>query len=101
MAGILPQTIITAMVSPIALDNARTTEAKIPDNDFFITTFLVVCHLVAPSDIEASLRSCGTAEKISTKRLTIIGRTITHSTSEAVIREYPVTGIRIRIPQTP
>ena len=57
MAGMLPQTIITAMVSPMALDNARTTEAKIPGKDFLITTFFVVCHLVAPSDIDASLRS--------------------------------------------
>ena len=57
MAGMLPQTIITAIVSPIALDNARTTEAKIPGKDFLITTFFVVCHLVAPSDIDASLRS--------------------------------------------
>ena len=92
---------MTAIVSPIALDNANTTAAKIPDIDFFSTTLLVVCHWVAPNDIDASLRSCGTDEKISTNRLTMIGRTITQSTSEAVRREYPVTGISSRIPQTP
>lgn len=35
---------MTAIVSPIALDNANTTAAKIPDIDFLNTTLLVVCH---------------------------------------------------------
>ena len=44
-------------VSPIALDNASTTAANIPDNDLRSTTRLVVCQVVAPNDIDASLRS--------------------------------------------
>ncbi len=43
-----PQTISTAIVSPNALDKARTVAAIIPGNDFLRMTFFAVCHFVAP-----------------------------------------------------
>jgi len=38
----------TAIVSPKALDNARTVAAIMPETDFLRITFFTVCHLVAP-----------------------------------------------------
>ena len=76
-----PHTIRTAIVSPKALDRARTTAAIIPENDFLRITFLTVCHLVAPIDNEASVISTGMERNTSTIMLIRRGIIITASTT--------------------
>ena len=68
------------MVSPKALDTANITAAKIPGKVLRKITCLLVCHLVAPNESEASLNSRGTAEKISTNKLMSKGNIITPNT---------------------
>ena len=50
-----PVTIITAIVSPIALPNPRMIAADTPDMAAGKTTFMVVSHLEAPIASDASL----------------------------------------------
>ena len=55
MMAEFPVTIITAMVSPMALPTPRMIAAEIPEMAAGTTTFVVVSHLVAPMARDASL----------------------------------------------
>ena len=48
-------------VSPMARESAKITPVKIPGNAAGKTTFLMVCHFVAPIPMEASRKNWGTA----------------------------------------
>ena len=76
MMAALPVTIITAMVSPIALPIPRIMAAVIPDRAEGTITLLIVCHLVAPIDREASRYSMGTELIASSDTLIIVGNAI-------------------------
>jgi len=78
------------MVSPKALDTAKMTAAKMPGAVFRSKIYLLVCHLVAPSESEASFNSLGTAPNISQNRLTKRGKIMTPRTMPPANVVYPV-----------
>src|SRR5690606_3733844 len=88
--GILPQTINTAIVSPKALETAKTIAAIIPGVAFFKITCWIVSNFVAPSDKETARNSLGIVWSTSTIILTIIGKIITASTIPPENTEYPL-----------
>ena len=53
--AVFPVTIMTAIVSPMALPIPRMTAADIPEAAAGTMTFIMVSHLVAPMASEASL----------------------------------------------
>src|SRR5690554_6458281 len=69
----LPLAIVTIMVSPIALETARTIDATIPDMEAGITTLVVVSSLVDPSPNAPSFIMEGTAFIASSDREATIG----------------------------
>src|SRR5688572_24135040 len=69
----LPLAIVTIMVSPMALEIARTTEAIIPEIDAGIITLVVVSSLVEPRPIAPSFMIVGTAFMASSERDATIG----------------------------
>lgn len=88
--GTFPATIITAIVSPKALENPSITAATIPNLARRITTRLVVCQRVAPRVNDASRKPCGTALITSSVKAIIIGKTITAKTRLPANKLNPV-----------
>ena len=73
----MPVAIRTVIVSPTALPIPSITAAIIPEEAAGITTFHIVCHLVAPRAREAILYSLGTEVIASSEIEIIVGRDIT------------------------
>ena len=74
--GILPQTMITAIVSPTARPIPSTTEAAIPGFAAGTTTLKMVSILEAPRASAPSLYSLGTARRDVSEMLAMVGRTM-------------------------
>src|SRR5216684_2244182 len=79
--GLLPTTMVTAIVSPSARASARNTDPKMPIRAAGTTTFQVDSHFVAPRARAASLRSRATGSRSSqdtdkTSGTIMIARTI-------------------------
>src|SRR5271157_160346 len=89
MRRAFPATIMTAMVSPTALPIPRMKLARIPDRAAGRTTLQMVCHLVAPIAMDASLYVGGTLINESNEILMIVGRIIIPSTAEVARMEKP------------
>ena len=83
MAGRLPITMATAMLSPRARPTDRVTAALTPARAAGKTARRTTCHLVAPSAMAASRSATGTAAKAVRLRATMVGRVITARTAEA------------------
>ena len=80
MLGVFPDTIMTAIASPIALPIPSTTEVKIPLFEAGTMILKTVSVLVAPSASEPSSYSFGTAFIAVSETLIIDGSIITEST---------------------
>ena len=70
----------TIIVSPIARDNASTTDATIPDNAAGRTTFKATSNLVEPIARAPSLIELGTEDIASSDKDAIIGKIIIPTT---------------------
>ena len=84
-----PATIITAILSPINLPIARMILVSIPGLAIGSSTFLIVCHFVAPNASDASLYDCPIASSESQLNVIIVGIIITDKIIEAVIKLNP------------
>ena len=73
ICGVLPMSICTAIVSPTARAMARTMDVMTPGMADGRTTWIIVCHHVAPSASEASSSGRGTAERASVLMERIVG----------------------------
>ena len=89
MFGTLPDTIITAIASPIARPTPRTTAAAMPLFAAGTETRNHVSSGVAPRARDASSYSPGTASSAVTETLIIDGRIIIASTMIAASRLAP------------
>ncbi len=77
---VFPITICTASASPNALAIPSTTAVSNVGNAAGISTFLIVCHLVAPSAYEPSRRCFGSDASASAEIDVTVGKIITEST---------------------
>ena len=89
ICGVLPITIVTAMVSPSARAKARKMEPMMPVLAKGTTTFQVVSQRVDPSANAASRWSRGTASNTSRETEMMYGITIIASTIPAVRKPTP------------
>ena len=74
MAGLFPVTIMTAIVSPMALPIPRMAAAEIPDIAAGTMTLIVVSQRVAPMARDASLYEWGTECMASSETDMTVGR---------------------------
>lgn len=86
--GVLPAAMETIIVSPIALETAKTTDAIIPETAAGSTTLNVVSNLVAPSPSDPSRVEFGTELIASSLKLAIIGMIMIPTTSPALTALY-------------
>jgi hypothetical protein len=89
----LPMTIIIAIVSPMARPMPSTIPATIPERAAGSWTCHIICHWVAPIASAASLYPLGTARRLSSLMLMMVGSTIAMSTREAARILKPVPPI--------
>ena len=87
--GTLPETIITAMASPMARPTPSTTAAAMPLRAAGTDTLNQVSVAVAPSAREASSYSRGTASRAVMATLIMEGRIMIASTMMAASRPEP------------
>src|SRR5579863_4846331 len=90
--GLLPMTMVTAMVSPSARASARNTEPKMPILAAGTTTFQVDSHLVAPRASAASRWSRGIASRTSRDTESTNGTIMMARTIPAVRKPIPYAG---------
>ena len=76
-------------VSPAARLTCRIIPVRIPLIEFGRTTAFIVCHRVAPTFQQASLKFIGTDARASRVLAMITGRVIIASVNDAEIIEYP------------
>src|SRR5882762_3168833 len=92
IVGLLPMTMVTAIVSPSARASARNTEPKIPMRAAGTTTFQVDSHFVAPRANAASRWSRGTASRTSRDTERTNGTIMIARTIPAVRNPMPYVG---------
>ena len=90
ICGVLPMSICTAIVSPMARAIASTTAVRMPGAAAGTMTWTIVCHHVAPSARLASSSGFGTALSASVLMERIVGMIMMASTSEAASTPKPV-----------
>ena len=101
MLGTLPETIITAIASPMALPTPSTTAAAMPLFAAGTDTRKYVSTGVAPRAREASSYSLGTASSAVTETFIIDGNIIMESTMMAASRLEPSDTLKsLRMPGT-
>ena len=76
ICGLLPMTMVTAIVSPSARPRARITAPEMPARPYGKTTCQIVSHFVAPRASEPSRCICGTADSTSRETAAMKGSTM-------------------------
>jgi hypothetical protein len=69
-------------VSPAALSRPKMTPVNIPGRAWGITILLIVCHLVAPTEILTVLKDWGTARSASSVVLMMTGKVMIERVSD-------------------